>query len=612
MRLLSLLVLAIVGCDGSVPDDVSVPDPEPEVVSPTSSDGFVRLQPVDHLIRASIVLRGVRPTVADMQAVHDDPAALEGLVRGYVQTPEFGDTIRDMWAEILLLRNDSYNQLPAVGTLSDKNLQEMFTGTSEEPLKLVEHIVMNDLPFTELVTADYMLTDGVVAKMYGVPQPDPTLPDDEWQLSWWGDERPVAGILSSAQMWRRWESNGSNFHRGRANVVARELLCESFDHRDILVPGGIDIADEAAVAFAVRTETACVGCHAALDPLAGYFWGYKQLIHRNFVGTAHSEGCTFDWSNGQTPEFGASYLYEYYCYPLQQYNVADEFLFLDWGLPEPGYYAIPARDLGEVGEIIAEDPRFSECQARQFYGYYSQIEPEAVPVDVAIELQQSFQESGFNAKELAVDSVLRDDFTILRSADPAAVPPPNGGLLTVRPEQYARTVESLTGYRWMAVGDQQDCNKASNKTVGLYGNQCWGAVDLSDSDLYGFRAMAGGVDGVTVTRATHTATPTKMLVMGALAEDAAAFVVDADLAGAASDRKLLNLVESGTADETSIRAQLAALHLELLGEFTTPDSEAVTLSYTLWTAAHAESGDPVAAWKITLAGLLQDPRMMFF
>ncbi len=612
MRLLSLLVLAVVGCDGSGSDENPPADSDSEITSPTSPDGFVRLRPVDHLIRASIALRGIRPTVAELQAVNDDPAALEGIVRGYVQTPEFGDTIRDMWAEILLLRNDSYLQLPAMGDLEDKNLQEMYRGTSEEPLKLVEYIVMNDRPFTELVTADYMLTDGVVSKMYGVPLPDPSLPDEEWQLSWWGDERPVAGILSSAQMWRRWESNGSNFHRGRANVVARELLCESFDHRDILVPGGIDIADEAAVAYAVRTETACVGCHAALDPLAGYFWGYKQLIHRNFVGTAHNAGCSFDWSNGKTPEFGSSYLYEYYCYPLEQYSVADEFLYQDWGLPEPGYYAMPAKDLSEVGEIIAEDPRFSECQARQFYGYYAQIEPEAVPVDVAIELEAGFQESGFDAKELAVASVLRDDFTILRSADAAAVLPPNGGLLTVRPEQYARIVEQLTGYRWLAVGDQQDCNKPTNNTVSLYGNQCWGPIDLSDSDLYGFRAMAGGVDGVTVTRATHTATPTKMLVMGVLAADASAFVVDADLALAAADRKLLNLVESATADETAIRAQLVALHLELLGEFTTPDSEAVTLSYTLWKAAHAESSDPVAAWKITLAGLLQDPRMMFF
>jgi hypothetical protein len=596
----------------------------PAGTTPAPADPYVRLSPPDRLIRASIALRGVRPSALELQTVNEDPSALAGLVHDYTLTPEFGLTIKDMWAEILQLRNDSYLQLPArnppanplnpegIG-LDGYDLQDIYTGTTEEPLRLVEHIVTNDLPFTDLVTAQYVLVDDVTARMYGVPY-DFTPGAEKWQMTEWSDERPKAGILSSAQVFRRWESNGSNFHRGRANMVARELLCEDFDHRDILVEGGINIADEAAVATAVQSVTACIGCHQALDPLAGYFWGYKQLIHRNFVGQSMDMGCEFDWSNGAVPEFGPSYLYEYYCYPIQQYNPADEYLWEQWGLPEPSYYGTPARDLKEVGELIADDPRFSECQARQFYGYYAQLDPTLVGLDTALQLQASFESTGFDARQLAIDSVLRDEFSILRSNDPVGHPvPPGGGLLTVRPEQYDRIIADLTGYRWMAVGDKPNCDDpVTNNTVDVYGNQCWGEVDLGDSDLYGFRAMSGGIDGVTVSRPTHTATPTKLLAMDALAANAAGFVVNNDFLLPATSRRLLWGVEPTTVDEPTIRAQLVGLHLRILGEFVAADSPQVDLTLGLWNAGYAAAGSATDAWKLTLTGMLQDPRMMYF
>jgi len=572
--------------------------------------GVVRLLPEEHLVRASIALRGLRPTVAELDAVRADPAQLEVLVHQYVQSPEFGLTIKDMWAEVLLLRNDTFLQLPALAELEGYNLNQIYQSTTNEPLELIARIVMDDRPFTDIVTSQSMYADDVVAKMYGVPY-DFDSPE-VWQETWWRDERPVAGILSSAQVWRRWESNGSNFHRGRANLIARELLCEDFDHRDILVAGGINIADEAAVAYAVRTQPACVGCHAALDPLAGYFWGYKQLIHRNFVGQSINAGCEWDWSNGAQPEFGPSYLYEYYCYPLQQYNVADEFLYAQWGLPEPSYYGTPAKDLAEVGQLIADDPRFSECQARQFFGYYAQIDPNLVPADTALALQADFEASGFDAKALAVQAVLHPSFTVLRSDDPAAPLPLHGGLHAIRPEQYARIVAQLTGYRWWAVADRQDCDAAGNNTVQVYGTQCWETIDLSDSDLYGFRAMAGGVDGQVVTRPIHTATPTKLLALEALASDAAGFVVSADFALPPAERRLLGLVEADTTDEAAIRAQLVALHAVVLGERAEAAGPEVDLSYALWATAFAAHADAPDAWRVALIGLLQDPRMLFY
>jgi hypothetical protein len=597
---------------------------------------------VQHLTRASLAVRGTRPTVAEIDLVQGDPNALPGLVDGWMEGPEFAATIRDMWAEILLLRNDTFNQLPVLGEFAQDpytsnpalatppdapnpkhlaDLDRLYQGTVEEPLKLIEYIVTNNLPFTDIVTADYMLTDDVTATMYGVPY---DYVAGGWQVSEWPDSRPKAGILSSAQVYRRWESDGSNFNRGRASMVASRLLCEDFESRDIEILQGVNVADEQEVANAVIAKQECVACHQSLDSLAGYFWGYKKLIHRNYVADSHLVyGCGFDWSptedyeDGRYPDFGTSYLPQDFCYPLTQYTASDEDDWMDWGLRTPSYYGTPAADLTEVGQLIAADPRFSICMARQFYGYLSQTDSEAVPFDVAVVLQQVFEESGYDAKALVRATVLTPEFAAL-GADPGVPNSEVMGLRTIRPEQFAHTVEDLTGYRWWGDADgrfpngDKGCLDAGSPDVSRFGPTCWNDIDLSVSDVYGFRSMAGGIDSKVILRPTRSVTPTKTLVMGQIAADASASVVASDFAKPADDRRLLRLVEADTVDEAAVRSQLVWLHERVLSEIVAPDSAAVDASYDLFLYGAQSEGSPAGAWKFVLTALMQDPRMMFY
>lgn len=554
-----------------------------------------------------MALRGIRPSIEELEQVESDPAALESIVDSYLDDEAFAATIRDMHAEIYLLRRDTYNILPAMGALQGYNLQDIYQAQIDEPEKLIEYIVMNDRPYTEIVTADYMLTDDVNAKMYGVPYDFDS--GEEWQISAWPDERPRAGLLSSAEIFRRWESDGSNFHRGRANLVAAKMLCEDFDTRDIVVEGGIDIADEFAVAEAAMTEPSCIACHQTLDPLAAYFWGYMQLVHRNAVRDAIIGGCSdWDYSSGIDPLYGPNHVPEYFCYPIKQYSafMEDEWEF--WGLRPPSYFGVEARDLRDVGLLIADDPRFSQCAARQFYGYFAQVAPEEVPYEIAIELQEVLETSGFNAKALAKAAVMHDSFAAYASVvDEQTAADPVVSMKTTRPEQYARMVEDLTGYRWWSLAENPTgCANSSN------GTECWGDVDLSISDLFGFRSMQGGIDAINITRPTHTITPTKLITIDILAHDAAKFAIDADWATTPENRRLMPLVEATTSDEPQVREQLAWLHLRILGEFVPVDHEDVTLSYQLWSEVHSARGDTTSAWTVTIAALLQDPRVLFF
>src|SRR5258708_6267090 len=92
-----LISVFALGCGN---DNGTPPADAPDETSPT----IVYLTPVQHLTRASLTLRGVRPSVDDLQAVATDSTALPAIVDRYLATPEFGATIKDLHNASLLLR----------------------------------------------------------------------------------------------------------------------------------------------------------------------------------------------------------------------------------------------------------------------------------------------------------------------------------------------------------------------------------------------------------------------------------------------------------------------------------------------------------------------------
>ena len=103
--------------------------------------------------------RGTRPDSQDVLDVLEDPNQLESIVDRYLDSPEFGATIRDMYAEILQMRSPIV--LPPLGDLLDTYTQERKASLSEESLGLIEHIVMADRPFTDIVTTNDTVLDEV-------------------------------------------------------------------------------------------------------------------------------------------------------------------------------------------------------------------------------------------------------------------------------------------------------------------------------------------------------------------------------------------------------------------------------------------------------------------
>src|SRR5687767_15955162 len=103
MRLLATTFCLLAACIGDAPSDQgddTTDDTDEDEISPTA----VYLTPVQHLTRASLALRGMRPSLEDMRAVEADKEALPAIIDRYLESPAFGETIMELHNETLLTR----------------------------------------------------------------------------------------------------------------------------------------------------------------------------------------------------------------------------------------------------------------------------------------------------------------------------------------------------------------------------------------------------------------------------------------------------------------------------------------------------------------------------
>jgi len=525
------------------------------------------LTPTEHLTRASMALRGIRPAVRELQAVAADPAALPALVDRYLASSEFATTIRELHNEVLLLHPVMLNLTPPPAPpLDGITFSAMNASVYDEPLRLIQDIVMTDQPYTRIVTADYTMADRTVATMWGMPHSD----DEGWEHTHWADDRGAAGILASTALYLRYRSAAVNYNRTRANAISRALLCHDFSESDIHIDTSVDLSNPAIVADAVVHNPSCAGCHQAMDPLASYFFAFHQ---------------------GVAPVI-ASYPYTYY----HPENIE---LWSTTNLRPPGYFGAAPQGLAGLGRAIAADPRFARCAVVHFASYLTERPANTLPRAWLARLQERFAQDDFNARQLARDIVLSDEFRAASDSDLAGAELVVG-YQAVRPQQLRRLLFDLTGFAWEA---------DSSETVGGWR---FGHVDLLDDDYLGFRVLAGGIDSYFVTVPTHTMTATASLVARRAASLAAAQVVAHDADAPAAERRLFTRAAVDAIDPASVRAQLAELHARIYGQLVAPDSDDLVDAAALFHDALAASGDPRRAWTVTLSGMLSDLRALYY
>ena len=275
---------------------------------------------------------------------------------------------------------------------------------------------------------------------------------------------------------------------------------------DDALAAGADLED------ALQESPYCQGCHAGLDPIAAALYGF--------------------WSAN-----------EYQTDEIDTYHPERERLGSTVLGVQPAWYGDPVAGLHELGAHIAADPRFSVCGVETFSALFWRQIP--------------CHPTGTNSRHSALPSTQaecgccrcwppswrpRPTVRTRRIQTPRTTAPRDVTLRLLPPYTLHTAIEDLTGFTWTME-----------------------RLDALDDDLFGYRNLAGGVDGRAVTRPQEGPGLTRALVTQRLAEAAAWHIVEQDLMGDGTPTLLTGVTLETAPDDPALEAQLDALVWRLLG-----------------------------------------------
>ncbi len=525
---------------------------ETEVAEPTEAPSiFVPLDDRRLARRISIDLRGRLPTVTELASVSDSGVA--DVIESWLSDPALETHLVDVFAEDWLLRLDRLRVEPKEFGFTAEEGYAFTRAVGDEPAHLIAHVVAHDRPFTEIVTADYTLTNDFLREMLPVELVEPES-GEQWAVSRYTDGRPANGILATSGLWLRYHTTIFNYNRGRAAALARLLLCYDIAGRPVIFQGLDDESTE-GLAEAVRSDPGCISCHASMDPLAGTlfgFWPYEDLDGRELV-TYHPERERLsEESTGSAP----------------------------------AYFGTPVTSAGQLGPLVAADPRFPVCMARRAAERWWGRKTTSADDGQVYALADSLT-ADWSYKALIRAIVASDEYRAgsLTSAATDAEREGHPVLRSLSPNTLADVVEDATGFRWR-----------------------FEEAEMLDEDLVGYRALLGGADGDSNRSPWLEPTVSRSLAIRRLAQGASMIVVTADTAAAPAARTLLYTsgvdpaaLVAGTAD---FDAELQSLHLRL--HAVEGDAAELAAETALYTEVAAVSGAP-AGWMAVVTVLLRDP-----
>ena len=491
----------------------SGPDLSPE----TLFDTVTMASPGKTLWRAALIFGGRIPTREEREAVEkgteeDLRAAIRNLMTGPgfhqflirasndrlltdrhlekvldAADPRFVDFVNLYWMKSLAAvergNNNLYNDL-------EWNWWRLAVqyGFARAPLELIAYVVENDLPYTEILTADYIMANPMASEAYGastqfddgedplefrpseilsyyrdddskVYEYDLTLGTRVWDPGNLWTDYPHAGILNTTVFLLRYPTTPTNRNRARSRWTYYHFL-------------GLDIeksasrtTDPEALADTdnpTMNNPACTVCHSVMDPVAGAFQNYGEGGHYR------DEHAGLDSLDGlyKYPEDGAYTPYQY-----------GDSWYRD--MREPGFNGLIAPDadnsLQWLAEQIVADDRFAEGTVKFWWPAIMGIEVAEPPEDksdsdfegmlLASNAQTAELErlaKGFragiadgdpyNLKDLLVEITLSPWFRAESVSDDVPVRMAalrNAGverLLT--PEELAWKTQAITGYGW--------------------------------------------------------------------------------------------------------------------------------------------------------------------
>ena len=416
-------------------------------------------------------------------------------------------------------------------------------GAARAPTELIVHVVENDLPYTEVLTADYIMANPMVSEGYGASTrfddiEDPLEFKPSEIVSYYRDDEskvvenrtdignhvldpgnlstdyPHAGILNTTVFLLRYPTTPTNRNRARSRWTYYHFLGLDIEKSASRTTDPVALADTDNPTL---KNPACTVCHRVMDPVAGAFQNYGEEGHYRD-----------EWG-------GLDSLDEFYKDPpdgaYTPYQKGDTW-YRD--MRKPGFNGLIAPDADNsvqwLSEQIVADDRFAEATVKFWWPAIMGVEVATPPEDendsdfeamlltsnaqtAEVErLAEAFREgiSGgdpYNLKDLLVEIVHLPWFRAESMADDDPVRVAalrNAGverLLT--PEELTRKTQTITGYGW-----------------GRYRTNALGYASRLTGRNSDYGLSYGGIDSDGITKRTADMTA----VMAAVAQSHAAEV----------------------------------------------------------------------------------------
>lgn len=512
------------------------------------------LDEVATLRKATLSLAGRLPTLEEEQRVRDGGfEALDGVLDEVMREDEFYVRLKEIYNDyfltdryyfnrdaIALLDEDDYPTRYWFDALEGDEAQRMGNlsnrAVAREPLELVAHVVRNDFPYTEILTADYTMVNWYSAKVFGVPFDGPEDYETFRPASIPGI--PHAGVLTNTVWLNRFPTTDTNRNRHRSR-----MLYEFFLATDVQALGSRPV-DATAIAGHNPTmnDPNCTICHEIVDPVAAAF--------QNWDAMGRYRPPEMGWYPDMRPAaFGEAEM------PAASGTAALQWLVRE--VIQDRRFALSAVHImyeGLSGQAPLQEP--DDPQAPDYLAAIKAAKEQRRTFDA---IAERFMSEEWNlktvVKEIVKSSYYRaynasPDLGEERRAELSQVG--TGRLLT--PEQLDRKIVATTGYPWR--------NSDTNYL-------------LSDS---WYRIYYGGIDSNTIVARITEPNGVMANVAKRMSNEMACISVPQDFAKDAADRVMFPLVEADYQPEdangfevpaaaAAIRGNIQYLVQRLWGEY---------------------------------------------
>jgi uncharacterized cupin superfamily protein len=579
------------------------------------------------LTKASLLLQGRFPTALETSSVADNKvASLKTAVRGLMQGKDFADFITVNANDKLLTNGVSdpvdilYPWIYIGGWINAENVyletgdenkamkerDRTASDLTRQPIELINYVVQNDKPYTEILTADYIMVN---PRLNNTFQSNLTFVDGNDQTEWLPGkintyginngnkvfeysaipfidadalvsadilDYPHAGILNTPAFLARYPSTATNRNRARSRWTQYFFLGKDIEASAARTTDPDALADKDNPTL---NNTACTVCHIPMDPVAGAFqnWGHERGWYReNWQGDSLAE--SYKNSNSLYQEGDTWYR----------------------DMLTPGFDGVDAPDAANsvqwLTEQIVADERFASASVKFWwpavFGTQALIAPE-VESDpnfpqllIAFEVENnqitSFanqfktgitSKGSYNLKDLLVEMIVSNKFRAKSinklPATDAQIYAVEGPGRIISPETLQKKIESTLGVQWVQWRDPETGRK-------VY----W----LTENYLYYY--LYGGIDSVGITKRPDDYSTTMRAIMENFGAEISGVIVGNDFLRPQENRVIFTKVEltsnPGNGDALVIQETIQALLNKLWNKTYSVNDQEVQIAYQLW------------------------------